>query len=277
MTMLSNLNFEFTDISKCQKSWDFGPVHKLPEKLPSWALGGFLLSGFDLEPTHPVQNVTNASPSQAAELFFSLYPKLSWPEIVRLTHQPDLEKSLDCDLLLIKYGIKSDERLLQISHFLLMWPQPVQQFLSEKDIRAFDVGMVAQLPIDVQINILYLLVSLKPSKTLFCQMFELAGDLFLMGIPLNDITESLATVKPLEELRKKRYPQTTQNDLKFSNTLQTLPWPKLVSAHSVRKGDLHGVEVKFFVKDATELEKTILGLQTVVSTWKQKNESDPAL
>ena len=173
MAMLSNLNFEFTDISKCQKTWDFGPVHKLPEKLPSWALGGYLLSGFDLDPTHPVQNVTNASPSQAAELFFSLYPKLSWPEIVRLTHQPDLAKSMDCDLLLIKYGMKSDERLLQISHFLLMWPQSIQQYLSEKEIRAFDVVMVAQLPIDVQINILNLLVALKPSKTLFCQLLEI--------------------------------------------------------------------------------------------------------
>ena len=274
---LQDLNFEFIDISKCQRSWNFGPLHKLPEKLPAWALGGFLISGFDLKEPHLVQNVPKATPAQGAELFYSLYPKLSWPELVRLIHRPDFETQIDPALLLTKYEIKRDERFDRTSQFLLLWPAEVQDYISEKEIRAFDVTILDSLPLDTQKDLLTLLVNLKPSKSLFCQMLELSAELLLMGTAMQELVDVLNAPKTLEELRKKRFPRTTEKDLAFKNSTVTLNWPKGTAAQAVRKGDLQGLEIKFFVKDALELEKILTGLQTVASDWKQKNEADPAL
>lgn len=271
---LQDLNFEFIDISQCQRSWNFGPLHQLSDKLPAWALGGFLISGFDLKEPHLVQNVANASPAQGAELFYSLYPKLTWPELVRLIHRPDLESHIDPALLMTKYDTKWDARFARTSEFLLLWPAEVQDYLSEKDIRAFDVTIVDQLGLDLQKDILSLLVSIKPSKSQFCQLLELCGELVLMGTAIEDLVEILRAPKALEELRKKRFPVTTGKDLEFKNSLQSFSWPKAVSAQPLRKGDLQGLEIKFFVKDAAELEKNLTALLTVASDWKQKNGSD---
>ena len=278
---LHDLNFEFIDISQCQRSWNFGPLHQLSENLPAWALGGFLISGFDLKEPHLVQNVSNASPAQAAELFYSLYPRLSWPELVRLIHRPDLEKHIDQALLLTKYETKWDARFARTSEFLLLWSAEIQDYLSEKDIHAFDVTIVDQLSLEAQKDILSLLVSIKPSKSQFCQMLELCGELVLTKTSIEELVEILRAPKALEELRKKRFPVTTEKDLAFKNSLQNFSWPKAVSAQSLRKGDVQGLEIKFFAKDAVDFEKTLQGLLAVASDWKQKNgpdnEPDPTL
>ena len=274
---LHDLSFEFIDISECQGAWNFSPRHKLPENLPAWALGGFLISGFDLKTPHLVQNVTQASPTAAAELFFSLYPHLSWPEMVRLNRLPEINKALDCELLMTKYGAKYDERFQKTSDFLWQWPFEVQDYIAEKDIRAFDVTIVDQLSLDVQKNLLIQLVHLKASKSQFCQMLDLCGELILMKTPVAEILEILKSSKALETLRQKRFPQTSEKDLAFKNSLSSFPWPKAVTAQALRKGDVQGLEIKFFVKDAAELDKTLNGLQSVASVWKKTNEPDPAL
>ncbi len=275
--LLHDLRFEFTDISHCQRTWNFGPRHKLSDKLPAWALGGFLISGFDLESPHPVQNVANASPEQGAELFFSLYPHLSWPELARLSQRPELAQHIDYELLLIKYGTKSDTRYKKISDLLLQWPAEVQDYLSDKDIRPFDIAIADQLTLDVQKDVLTLLVALKPTKSLFCQLFDLAGELILMQMPVEDVIDALKSSKALDELRQLRFPNVSKKDLGFKSSMASFQWPKSVTAQALRKGDVQGLEIKFFVKDAAELEKTLTGLQSVASTWKQKNEADPAL
>ncbi len=275
--VLHDLSFEFTDISQCQRTWNFGPRHQLSDQLPAWAFGGFLISGFDLESPHPVQNVTNASPEQAAELFFSLYPYLSWPEFVRLSHQPKLAELMDCDFLLRKYGTKSDDRYKKISDFLLQWPAEVQEYLSDKDLRPFDMAIIDQLSLDVQKDILSLLASSKLSKSLFCQLLDLSGELILMETPVEDVMAALKSPNALSELREKRFPLTNQKELALKNLMSSFQWPKGVSSQILRKGDVHGLEIKLFVKDATEFEKTLTGLRSVASNWKKKNEPDPAL
>lgn len=274
---LHDLSFEFTDISQCQRTWNFGPRKALPAQLPAWALGGFLISGFELESPHPVQNVTNASPEQGAELFFSLYHQLSWPEFVRLSHRPELSQKIDCEFLLNKYGAKADARYKKTSDFLLNWPAEIQDYLSDKEVRPSDMAIVDQLDLPAQKDILALLVHLKPSKSLFCQLLELSGEMILMETPIENVMEALKSLKPLEALRQLRFPVSSQKDLGFKNSIAGLQWPKGVTAQSLRKGDVQGVEVKFFVKDAAELEKTLSGLQAVASSWKQENEADPAL
>lgn len=274
---LHDLNFEFTDISRCQRTWNFCPRKTLPAQLPAWALGGFLISGFDLESPHPVHNVTNADPEQAAEVFFSLYPQLTWPEIVRLTHRPELAQKIDCDFLLNKYGTKSDPRFKKISDFLLNWSAEVQDYLSEKEIRPFDIAIVDQLTLSTQKDILALLVTLKPTKTLFCQLLELSGELILMETPIENVMDSLKSSKALESLRELRFPVSHQKDQDLKTSMAGFPWPKGVTAQALRKGDVQGIEVKFFAKNAAELEKTLSGLQSVASNWKQENETDPAL
>ena len=221
--------------------------------------------------------VTNASPEQGAELFFSLYPHLSWPEFVRLSHRPELAQRIDCELLLNKYGVKSDDRYKKSSDFLLKWSAEVQDYLSDKEVRPFDIAIVDQLALPVQKDILALLVTLKPTKSLFCQLLELSGELILMETPIEDVINALKSSKPLEALRQLRFPVSSQKDLGFKNLISGFPWPKGVTAQAIRKGDVQGVEVKFFVKNAAELEKTLTGLQSVASNWKQENETDPAL
>lgn len=275
--VLHDLSFEFIDISECQGSWNFKPQHKLPDNLPAWALGGVLISGFDLKAPHPVQNVTKASPAVAAELFFSLYPHLSWPEIVRLSQLTEISANLDFEMLITKYGTQSDERFKKTSALLLKWPIDVQNYIAEKDIRAFDVTIVDSLSLDVQKELLNLLVQLKPSKSQFCQLLNLCGELILMDTPFVEIVETLKSSQALEELRKKRFPQTSVKDLEFKNFLSTLSWPKAVSAQALRKGDVQGLEIKFFTKDAAELEKTLKGLQSAALQWKQNDEPDPSL
>jgi hypothetical protein len=278
MTMaLHDLTFEFIDISTCQRSWNFGPRQKLSEILPAWAVDGFLISGFDLESPHPVQNVTGANPAQAAELVFSLYPRLSWPEIVRLQHRPAIQEKIDINLLLSQYGTKWDDHWQKTSDFLIQWPGPVQDFISEKDVRAVDVRVLEPLPVELQKDILDLLVVLKPSKTQFCQMLEMAAELLLMETPAEAIMELLKRPNPLENLRQLRFPMTTEADLKLKEQVQKWPWPKSIAASAQRRGDVQGVEIKFFVKNVSEFEKILSGLQNVCSAWKSKDESDRTL
>ena len=67
------------------------------------------------------------------------------------------------------------------------------------------------------------------------------------------------------------------NHLDFKNSLNAWPWPKSVVVSAQRKGDVQGVEIKFFVKNPGDLEKTLQGLHGVASTWKTQDDSDRPL
>jgi hypothetical protein len=258
-----------TTVSSYDPSWDFNPRQKLSKLLPAWALDGHLLSGFDLGPQHPVQNMKVSSAEEASDLLKAIYPELSWPEIVRLLDQPDTDKYFNAEHLMAAYGYNWDDHWQRISDLLITWPLEIQNFVSNKDLRPFDLTVLMSLPLPVQIPLLKKLVTLELSKSLFCQILELAGECLLLGTSADEICHILSRSNPLNELKKLRFPVTFAGDGIFKEKIEKYSWPKGVQAQCQRRGDTLGVEFKFFAKNREELLKTLKNIEFSSEPWKE--------
>lgn len=65
------------------------------------------------------------------------------------------------------------------------------------------------------------------------------------------------------QLSKVRHPVTTANDDVRKLTIENLKWPQGSKIKVERRGDRHGVEVKFFVSSPSDLTKLIASLERV--------------
>jgi hypothetical protein len=259
---LHGLSFEMTKLSSCDGSWNFKPRQRTSALLPAWALDGHLLTGFDMGSEHPVQNIQVTSSTDASALLKALYPELTWPEIVRLLDQPDTEKYFYPDALMAAYGLGWDEHWQRVSELLVTWPDEIQNYISEKALRPFDLMVLMSLPLQSQIPILQKLVRLNLSKSLFCQALELAGESLLLSSSLEDILEKLNHSDFLEELKKDRFPVAYFADQGFKEKVEKAAWPKGVHAQTQRRGDTLGVEFKIFAKNRDELSKILKNIET---------------
>ncbi len=230
--------------------------------MPAWALDGRLLSGFDLGSEHPVQNVKVTASTDASALLKALYPEITWPEIVRLLDQPDTEKYFNPKVLMETYGFGWDEHWQRVSELLITWPDEIQNYISEKALRPFDLMVLMSLPLQSQIPVLEKLISLNLSKSHFCQTLELAGESLLLGSSVEEILERLNHAHFFEELKKNRFPVTYFGDQAFKEKVEKAPWPKGVQAQTQRRGDTLGVEFKIFAKNRDELSKILKNLET---------------
>lgn len=271
--VLHGSNDNLTNLAACDRGWDFHPLAQPSPFLPAWALDGHLLTGFEFEQHHAVHNIIGASPEQACELFYFLYPQLSWPELARLIMAPRASELLPLDLLFQKYGLHWDEHWQRSAQMLCQWPLEIQNFLSEKGIKPFDLTILQSLPLDDQLTLLSSLTSLKLSKSSFCQMLELAGELLLMGRGSDQILGILSRPEALQELKAERYPRTSRQDELFKKNINTWKLPGSLQLQAQRKGDILGLELRTFLKDPSEIEKLIKNLEQVKKIWSQ-GESD---
>jgi hypothetical protein len=271
---LHGLSFELTNLSNCDGSWDFSPAQQASPLLPAWALDGHLLTGFHLGHDHPVQNIKSVSSGDASQLLKALYPSLSWTEVVRLLSKPEVEKFFEASHLMQTYGFSWDLHWQKISGLLLTWPMEVQNFIAEKDLKPFDLVVLLSLPTETQIRLLQKLISIQISKSLFCQILEMAGENLLLGTPLQKIEELLGGANPLEELKKSRFPMTFFRDQNFKEKAQKWSWPKGIQAQTQRRGDSLGMEFRFFAKSPDELQKILKSFQTSSEQWKSDHDSN---
>lgn len=270
---LHALNFEITTLKACNKSWDFKPMTKASGILPAWALNGYLLTGFDLAPDHPVQNITHYD-RNAAEVLKELYPRLSWAELTRLTNCPQANSYFNMSTLMPTFGFGWDEHWQKTSELLLQWPLEVQNFVTEKDLRPFDMMILVNISRPTQVALLNKLISLGLSKSLFCQTLELCVEILMLDTPLDKVLDILSQSEALEKLRKVRFPQTSTRDQDFKQRTQSWTWPKGVQAQCQRRGDSLGMEFRFFAKSPDELQKILKSVESSAHQWKlPDNES----
>jgi hypothetical protein len=109
---------------------------------------------------------------------------------------------------------------------------------------------------------------LNPSFTEGLGFLELATDLILMG-HLEVLFESSSDfARWQQQLKKLRYPHTTQRDENAVLSLEKLPWPSNAKLKFERRGDKFGVEMKVFISNPSDLSKVISALERVQSEMK---------
>lgn len=259
---LHGLSFEMTTVSTCDGSWNFQPRQAFSPLLPAWALDGHLLSGFEMGPEHPVHNIKVSNPGDVSALLKALYPQLSWPELIRLLDRPDTEKFFNAEHLMETYGFGWDIHWQRVSDLLISWPLEIQNYISDKNIRPFDLIVLMSLSLDVQIALMQKMVSRDLTKSQFCQALELAGETLLLGTTLDQILDVMSLPNFLDELKKLRFPVTYTQDQSLKSKIEKASWPKGVQAQPQRRGDTLGIEFRIFAKNREELTKILKNLET---------------
>jgi hypothetical protein len=106
------------------------------------------------------------------------------------------------------------------------------------------------------------IVSERLSKSSGTQALELGVELLLLGHAIESVCEGHGDTW-IANLRAKRFPQMMSRDSEQKDKWLKFPWPKGSQVRWARHGDLSGVEAKFFISHANEIDKIIRALENV--------------
>lgn len=243
---------------------DFKPLGLWPDTVPAVALGQQLLCGFQLADQHPVFEHAFTTQTAALDLFKSLYPQLTLPELARLIHSSEFKNFFESTALLKAYNFHSSPELLEVLELLFQSPAEFQNFVSLKKIGPQELVPMLGLNFQQREFVATEILAADESKQESVKRIELLADLILMG----QTEDSLKTLNQTE-LTKKRFPVTTTRDenLKSSN----LPWLSQIKTQFKRRGDKAGFEVQFFAGTPAELTKLAANLTKVAESWNSKS------
>lgn len=239
---------------------DFQPQAKWPISLPAVALGTHLLTGFQHGSNHPVHQHSVKDLETHTDLFYDLYPSLGLCEIARLLTNPLFPELFSEESLLEKYGLHPSPDFKAVCKLLIQAPSHFQNWVENKKPGYHELIPLLGLNHEQQVFIMSQVVNSVDSKSSGAYRIEFLSDLLQIGLTM----DSLLGLS-LEELKQKRYPNTTNRDQKLSQI--SFHWPKAVRSRFSRQGDKGGFDIQFFAGTPLELTKTAQHLMKVAEEW----------
>jgi hypothetical protein len=261
---------ELINFTQCTTNLNFDPIHNLNIYLTPTAYSSELLNGFNHEPSIKVLNC-NRTDGKLLPLLKNLYNELSYIEILRLSSclekVPHLLGDNTQEEFFSTFGLKLDINLKQINLLVTQLPQQFLNWCAEKKwgpqdfapLRSFSEGISQLAPYLEKLN----RVDTKNSpfsKSDGTQVFELLVELLMLNKNLTRLL-SLELSQWLPILKRERFPITTTQNQNKEDQLKKFSWPLHSQAKWARKGDKSGVELKLFISNAQELERSLIKLE----------------
>lgn len=228
--------------------------------MPCFALDGELLCGFDRKEGQAIE-----VEEPLVEIFSQLYPELKLSELARAYRclRPRLKPENMSSLLNI-YGLRNSRRA---EKFFSLFSKIPSEFRDWCDIKNPGINDLAVLFCFEDLaslkEVLQKIATDNLSKSQGVQALELCGELMLSG-QVRQVTESLpidSAAAWLAQLKRLRYPITTEKVNDREKKLSRLPWPKGTSAQLVRNGDRDCVELKIRAGSALDLQQQLDALK----------------
>lgn len=250
--------------AQCIAAIHFEPGLSWPQGLPAVAINKVILAGFhcDMAFNHVIDPQDS---EQIADVFKSLYPDLSFAELVRFGQKAKSITWMPVVKIQTKYGFQPNAFFNECAEALLQQSIGFQKWCESKKVGPQDLApLLSAGGLDIR-PLKLKIVSLNLSKSEGIQALELGIDLMLMGHSWDEIkgSEPDSGKTWLHHLTQIRYPQTFQRDQERQKRWQGLPWPGTSQARWVRQGDRAGVELKIFVSQPSDLKKHLVSLQRV--------------
>ena len=161
---------------------------------------------------------------------------------------------------------------MKINDILKQFPD-FEQWVKDKKLDFASLSLLTEFS-DIQtIQTLLAWISRnRPSHSQGIQILELAGELLLMGSPLDALFETTQTTEDLlKNLKKRRYPLSSKKEEDKAHIIQSLPWPKQMKGRWIRQNDKTGLEVQFRCFSMKDFKQKIQNLQHVISEIEEKN------
>ena len=114
----------------------------------------------------------------------------------------------------------------------------------------------------------------RPSHSQGIQILELAGELLLMGTPLDTLFETTTNLENLlKQLKLLRYPMASKQEEQKSKIIQSLSWPRQMKGRWIRQNDLSGLEIQFRCFSIKDLKQKIQGLEHIYNQLEKKGNN----
>jgi hypothetical protein len=246
--------------------------------LPAVAVNNVVLAGFQ-QPMVFNHTIDWKDREAIATLFRSLYSDLSFAELASLWEKSESFDWFPFSEIAAKFHFQTSEHFFAVARTLLQTPAGFRRWCAEKKVGPQDLSPLLSAKSDLKPLFLKIL-KLGLSKSQGMQALELGVELLLMGFSPTDLKlaeeddGSLSADAWLEELKRKRYPETFSRDEKAEKQMKSLPWPGSSQARWVRQGDKSGIELKIFVSQPSDLKKYMQSLSKVQNLLEQLPASE---
>lgn len=246
---------------------NFHPQREWPQEFPPFVWQGLQLTNWSQDTGHVELK------GEWAEIFFQLYPQLTFCELAdlfQLIQKNKLTDSYPINLknLFSKYNYFYNAELVADMNLIIRLPESFKKWATEKKLQPGDLLPLRAVQDLTSIN-LWLIQwnSLSVSRSDGTQLLELLCDLSLQGKLNLKVPEKYST-ELMRELKKLRYPEATKRETDLNQALSLLPWTKEINTKTERRGDTLGVEIKFFIRNAQDLKNKIDSQSRVLESWR---------
>lgn len=261
-------------ISQCSKVLDFGPRKPWPEALPALAWKGHLVCGFG---RLDGEEAVDVSERLFLEVWKACHPELALSELARLVMCiQNMNREFFVEIgegLFSLYGLRLNDRLMQVLEVLVRTPREFQNWCDEKKMGARDLAPLLAVEDVHEIEpLLRELPRMVISKFEGARALEMFVELFLMNRPINDLLPTSDNgglyVRRLEGWRR---PAASEHDEEWRRKVGQWPWPSQVQAEWQRFGDQSGIEIKIRTTSPDDFQKKLESLAGIPDTWSTKN------
>jgi hypothetical protein len=257
---------EFTQLAQCGSALNFSPCRTYPSSLPGFVYSGERLCSFDQVEG---EAIVLESSSVALQSFYSIYPKLTLPELARLSqNQVFMNWSWNREAVFSNYGFRWNEHLQHICTVLVSTPLDFQNWVSAKSLGASELQPLISYRLPNEM--LSEFAKYNFGKNDGAQILEWSVELQMKAIALPEFS----TVNYLEQLRKLRYPVRAQDEAIRTSKASKLSWPKSSQAKWNFQSDSPALEFRCQWKSLSEFKKTVLALAHI-ETQLQNEEQNP--
>lgn len=262
------INQELCPRSQCTNWLNFGPRRNSGAHKIGLALNGQML----LEAPY-LLNYQNPSPQVLAQALKEAYGEWGVGELSRLVFHPQAPVLFQAPEFMAEFFAhpeKAQETLEKLSRL----PLSFQNWCDEKKCSIQDLAILRSLDsVSLLTTLSEKIASSRLSKSQGVQVLEWSIELILLSHDAGSLLLDADEDTWLEELRKKRYPQTVATDEKSRAEIERLPWPKKTEVKWQRRGDRAQLELKLQTGSPEELEKQIEALQKAVIQWRLQGDS----
>jgi hypothetical protein len=262
-----NLVPQLVPSKTCKKDLCFISKAVWPVQLPSVAVNGFLISGFE---NHWAFNYQTDSMTSKilSDVFKSFHPFLGYLELAQLCVPWNKTFGFPFAELAQAYGFKWTQNDDNMSVYFSEFSVTEKQWLIEKGISKSELSLLWEMGSTAK-QILAFAMEHKISKSEFVCGAEICCHLKTdKALPHNGDTYQ-SWIKRISLLR---YPVTMNMDKYFMDKIKSLPWQKNTTAKWSRSGDKSGLEIKFFVSQPSELKNQINSLTKIQEILEADNE-----
>lgn len=257
-------------ISQCDTKILRSPLtNKEHSHLPGFAINQIVITGFEQNfvLNHDSKNFDEES---LALLIGSWLQGISFIEAAQFWRATQPLGWIPQKLVLQNCGFRPNEQWQTLAILALNLPLSFQAWLRDKKVSPQEL-MVLQSAKNLDLNLFAdALVANSCSRAMGIQALELFVELRLMNHAESELLPAPGQDPQLwiSELRLKRYPQTHKKDQHHRKIVETLAWPKYTEAKWIRQGDQAGLELKLFVTNKAELNRSISSLEQIQNLLK---------